>query len=228
MQRHSMRGTPDQRFVKPLLVNSSFRNNDNISEISMNNPTDTEPNTVIEIAPDGDLILVVGPEESKFRVRSILLMAASKPFSAMLGPHWKEGQGMRDQDGPFELPLPDDDAAALKLICSIIHYQNEKVPRTLPAGDVLAVAVVADKYDCVDVLKFASETWLRTSESEPANLMLLTAAAYLFRNAQAFSEITRALVLNYNGSYLSLCIDEVKSLIPWKVFCKYSKTSFII
>jgi hypothetical protein len=55
-------------------------------------------------------------------------MAASKPFSAMLGLHWKEGHDMRDYDGPFELPLPDDDAAALKVIYSIIYYQNEKVP----------------------------------------------------------------------------------------------------
>lgn len=194
----------------------------------MNNSTDTKPNTVVEIAPDGDLILMVGPQESEFRVRSTLLMDVSKLFSAMLGPHWKEGHDKRDHDGPFELKLPDDDAAALKIMCAIIHHENEKVPRTLPAGDVLAVAVVADKYDCVNVLKFASETWLRTSESEPANLMLLTAAAYLFRNAQAFSEITRALVLNYNGSYLSLCLDEVESIVPWKVFCKYSKKSFIV
>ncbi|KAH6952129.1 hypothetical protein DER45DRAFT_543630 [Fusarium avenaceum] len=126
MQRHSMRGTPDQRSSKLCSKTAPFRNNDNILEISMNNPTDTRPNTVIEIASDGDLILLVGPEESKFRVRSVLLMAASKPFSAMLGPHWKEGHDKRDHDGLFELKLPDDDAAALKTICSIIHYQNEK------------------------------------------------------------------------------------------------------
>jgi hypothetical protein len=194
----------------------------------MEDPTDTNPNTAVEIAPDGDLVLMVGPEETKLRVRSILLMAASKPFSVMLGPHWKEGHDMRDHDGPFELSLPGDNAAALKIICSIIHYQNKKVPRTLPAGDVLAVAVVADKYDCVNALKFASETWLRTSGNEPDNLMLLSAAAYLFRNAQAFSEITRALVLNYDGPYLALCSDEVESIIPWKVFCKYSKASFVM
>ncbi|KAG5782216.1 hypothetical protein H9Q73_004144 [Fusarium xylarioides] len=134
----------------------------------------------------------------------------------MLGPDWKEGHDMRNHDGPFELSLPDDNAAALKLICYIIHYQNKKVPRTLPAGDILAVAVVADKYDCVDILKFASESWLRTSGDEPDNLMLLTAAAYIFRNAQAFNEITRALVLNYDGPYLALYTDEVESVMPWK------------
>jgi hypothetical protein len=100
--------------------------------------------------------------------------------------------------------------------------------RTLAAGDVLAVAVVADKYDCVNALKFASETWLRTSGDEFDNLVLLTAAAYLFRNAQAFKGITRALVLHYDGPYLALCTDEDESIMPWKVFCKYSKTCFVI
>ncbi|KAM5360762.1 hypothetical protein BFJ70_g16769 [Fusarium oxysporum] len=185
----------------------------------MEDPTDTKPNTVVEIAPDGDLVLIVGPEETKLRVRSILLMAASKPFSVMLGPDWKEGHDMRDHDGPFELSLPDDNAATLKIICSIIHYQNKKIPRTLSAGDVLAVAVVADKYDCVNALKFASETWLGTSGDGSDNLMLLTAAAYLFRNALAFREITRALVLNYDGPYLALCTDDVESIMPWKIFC---------
>ncbi|KAL3587799.1 hypothetical protein FPOAC2_13698 [Fusarium poae] len=186
----------------------------------MENPRDTQTNTVVEIDPDGDLLLIVGPEETKLRVRSMLLMAASKPFSVMFGPNWKEGHDMRDRDGPFELSLPDDNAAALKIICSIIHYRNTEVPRALAAGDVFAVAVAADKYDCVNPLKFASETWLRTSGDEAGNLMLLTVAAYLFQNAPAFKEITRALVRDYDGPYLALSWDEAESIMPWRVFCK--------
>lgn len=124
----------------------------------MENITDAKPDTIVEIASDGDLIVVVGSEETKLRVHSMLMMAVSKPFSVMLGPDWKEGHGIRDHDGLSELSLPDDDAVALEIICSIIHYQNKKVPRTLPACDFLAVAVVADKYGCMDALTFASET----------------------------------------------------------------------
>ncbi|KAL3587778.1 hypothetical protein FPOAC2_13677 [Fusarium poae] len=98
----------------------------------MENPRDTQTNTVVEIDPDGDLLLIVGPEETKLRVRSMLLMAASKPFSVMFGPNWKEGHDMRDRDGPFELSLPDDNAAALKIICSIIHYRNTEVLEPSP------------------------------------------------------------------------------------------------
>lgn len=51
--------------------------------------------------------------------------------------------------------------------------------------------------------------------------MLLTAAAYLFQNAQGFKEITKALILDYDGPYLTLLCKEVESAMLWKVFCKY-------
>ncbi|KAH8782917.1 hypothetical protein F5883DRAFT_537395 [Diaporthe sp. PMI_573] len=183
----------------------------------MENPSDSHTDTVVKIAPDGDLILKVGPEMAKLLVHSTLLRAVSKPFSVMFRPDWKEGQDLLDRDGPAELLLPEDNAAALKIICSIIHHQNREVPQTLAAGNVLAVAVTADKYDCVDALRFASESWLRTSTDKPGNLMLLTAAAYLFQNAQAFKDITRALVLDYDGPYLALSSKKVESALTWRV-----------
>lgn len=182
---------------------------------------DTQTDTLVEIAPDGDLILIVGPEEAKLRVHSMLLRVVSKVFSVMFRPDWKEGQDMLDRDGPAELVLPEDNAAALKIICSIIHHQNREVPQTLAAGDILAVAVTADKYDLVHALRFASESWLQPSTHGPGNLMLLTAAAYLFQNAQAFKEITKALILDYDGPYLALTCEDFESAMTWRVFCKY-------
>ena len=108
---------------------------------------------------------------------------ASQPFAAMLGPNWKEGHNMLERNGPLELLLPEDDAAALQLICAIVHHRNSQVSPTLAAGDVLGVAVTADKYDFVAALKFASGDWLRPGKREAADLLLLTTAAYLFQNA---------------------------------------------
>lgn len=180
-----------------------------------------EPSSTVKIAADGDVILVVGPKAMKLRVHSLFLKAASKPFSAMFGPDWKEGDEMTGRDGPVELPLPEDNAAAMKLICAIIHHRNEGIPSTLPALNVLEIAVTADKYDCVDALKFASHTWLRPDEHDMSDLMLLAASAYLFRNAQAFKEITKAMILTHSGPYLALSCEEVESAMSWKVFCTY-------
>jgi hypothetical protein len=150
----------------------------------------------------------------------MFLMAASKPFSVMFGPNWKEGHNILDLDGPVDLPLPDDNAAALKIICSVLHHQNKEVPQTMAAGDVLAVAVAADKYDCITALRFASESWLRPSSDDAGSLMLRTAAAYLLQNAQAFWELTRRLILDYDGPYLALSCKEVETAMTWRVFCR--------
>ncbi|KAL7798794.1 hypothetical protein V8C43DRAFT_276286 [Trichoderma afarasin] len=192
----------------------------------METPNDTQTNTIVEIAPEGDLILIVGPEEAKLHVDSMMLRAASKPFSAMFRSDWKEGRDLLNCDRPTEIPLPEDNAAALKIMCSVIHHKASEVPRTLAAGDVLAVAVAADKYDCVEALELVSDRWLRPSGDEADNLMLLTAAAYLFQNAQAFKELTKALILDYKDPYLTLSCREVESAMPWKVFFKYSDDRF--
>jgi len=52
------------------------------------------PSMAVNIAADGDLALVVGPEELKILVNFSFLKAASKSFSAMLNPPWTEGQNM--------------------------------------------------------------------------------------------------------------------------------------
>ncbi|KLO95473.1 uncharacterized protein LW93_8013 [Fusarium fujikuroi] len=102
-------------------------------------------------------------------------------------------------------------------MCSVIHFQNDKIPQTLPASDVLAVAIAADMYDCTKALQFASKSWLRELKAKPEDLMLLAAAAYLVRNAQSFREITAALVLNHHGSYLALSGEDTASIMPWEV-----------
>jgi hypothetical protein len=51
---------------------------------------------------------------------------------------------MLGPDGPVEIPLPEDNATALRVICAVIHHRSELVPPTLAAGDVLQIAVTAD------------------------------------------------------------------------------------
>ena len=128
---------------------------------------------------------------------------------------------MVDRDGPVEISLPEDNAAALKCVCAIIHHRNKMVPENLTAGDVFGIAVTADKYGCIDALEFASERWLQPRQNDAGDLLLLTAASYLFQNAPAFKEITNAMILNHSGSYLALSCEEVESAMTWRVLCKY-------
>lgn len=126
---------------------------------------DDKPSTIVDIFPKGDVILVVGSEKVKLRVHSMFLKTTSRPFSAMFVLVWNEGN-MLGRDEPTEIPLPEDDASALQTICAIIHHQNKLVPQTLTASDVLGIAIAADKYDCVDALKFASTNWLQPQNQD--------------------------------------------------------------
>lgn len=179
--------------------------------------------TAIDIAADGDIILVVGPEKMKIRAQSLILKATSKPFSAMLGPNWKEGRQQHAADVLKELQLPDDDAAGMKYVCAVMHHRNDMVPPVLPVHDILSVAILADKYDFANAFTFTSAAWLRPVDKEASDLVILAAAAALFRNAQSFTAITKALILDYGGSYLDIVDEDVESALGWRVVCKSYK-----
>jgi hypothetical protein len=181
---------------------------------------------LVDIVPDGDCILVVGPDMMKLRVHSLFLSAVSKPFFAMFAPRWKKGDAVFSQSEPSEIFLPEDNATSMRLICAIIHHQNQDVPNNLSAHNILGVAVAADKYDCVCALRFASEDWFRGCNKEAGDLVVLAAAAYLLWNEKAFREITKTMILTHSGPYHKLCSVEVESVMDWKVFCEcFTKTT---
>ncbi|KAI2478267.1 hypothetical protein Ptr902_10462 [Pyrenophora tritici-repentis] len=120
---------------------------------------------------------------------------------------------------PDEISLPEDNAASMRLICAIIHHQNQHVPDNLSARNILGVAVAADKYGCVPTLKFASGHWFCGRNEEASDLVVLAAAAYLLRNEKAFREIAKTMILTHNSPYYKLCSVEVESVMDWKVFC---------
>lgn len=176
-----------------------------------------------DIAPDGDIILVVGSSSKKIRVCSILLKNASPYFRNLLGPHFAEGQDVKC-DNPKEVLMPVDNAEALEMICNIIHLCNDAVPLCLPAKKVFEIAVTAEKFDCVVALKLASAHWLTSTDVESlTDLAYLMAAAYVMDDAAAFSEITFSMVLRHCGSYLILAEpgDDLVDYISWQTCCKY-------
>ena len=181
---------------------------------------ENKPHPVFDVVSNGDTLLVVGPEMSHIRVHSIFLQSVSKPFSVMFGPVWKEGSSMIDQDNSRKISLPEDNAAAMALVCAVSHHQSQRVPEVLSASDVLELAIAADKYDCVNALAFASTNWLRPETSIISDLMLLASAAYILNNARAFKQITKRMILKHDGSYHSVCSEMLQSEVHWKISCK--------
>ncbi|KAF2843893.1 hypothetical protein T440DRAFT_437076 [Plenodomus tracheiphilus IPT5] len=172
----------------------------------------------VQIALERDCVLVVGPEKLCIPANSQILSAASKPFRAMFRPEWRDGYDMKSQVKPVDVLLPEDDATALQLLCEVIHHQNDMIPDRLPIHTVLNIAITADKYDCIQALRFASESWLRSDQHAIGDLFILAGAAYLLGNAVAFRKITKQMILTHNGSFTTISIAEVKDVIDWWTF----------
>jgi hypothetical protein len=177
---------------------------------------------ISEISPEGDVIFVLG-QNKRLRVCSVILRNASKPFNRMLGKDYAEGQNL-SKTNPPEVPLPDDDPDAMEIIFNIIHHRNDAIPASLTPQEVFNIAIPIHKYDCVVALKHASIVWLKLSGNECLkDLGYLMGAAYILGDAEAFNDITLAMILRHKESYLKVFQDipELDDHIPRDTMCKY-------
>lgn len=169
------------------------------------------------IAPDGDLILVVGVAKSRFRVDSRCLSAASKVFQSMFSSKWSEGRNL-SCDNPKDIPLPDDDPFAIHVICCVIHHRNDLVPDSLVPRQLLAIAIAADKYNLGVALQFAKAAWLGAKgNSEPDVIYdgYRLAAAFAFKDLEKFAKISFELMVNHYKSYIPLYKEKaLRDILP--------------
>lgn len=186
---------------------------------------------ISDIAPDGNVILVVGPEKAPLKVYSQCLRAASKVFRVMFGPDWSEGQGLASQSPP-EIPLEEDDASAFRIILCVLHHHNAEVPDSegLSPTEVLNIAVAADKYDLAVALKFAATEWLKPKKGlDLMDMGRLMTAALLLQDARMFAEQAMDLVLQWSGSYMALLDDAIiNQFLPFKSVCMHISLAIMI
>lgn len=182
-----------------------------------------------DLCPDGDVILVVGSDNVRLRVHSQCLSCASKVFSAMFGPHWREGQGL-SKESPKDIQLEDDNAAALRTICCVIHHCNDAIPQVLTPMEVLQIAITADKYDLGVALRYATAEWLQPKGNvDKTEMGYLMAAAYFLGNMEVFVKSSLKLILDYDGSYAEFLGDKLMNqVLPCKAVCEYRHHSSAI
>ncbi|KAI6797742.1 hypothetical protein KC363_g262 [Hortaea werneckii] len=160
----------------------------------------------VDVAADGDIILALS-QNLYIRVSSPVLRLVSPVFKAMLSPRFKEGNVPRSSDQPIEISLPKDDGIAMKHLCLLLHGRTgdsySHGDRTFPT-QIRALAILADKYDCVEAIALQAEAMLSRFWMHRANKQLviqqmaalITAAATLGLGP-LFHVFTKSLVLDY-------------------------------
>ncbi|KAJ5008561.1 hypothetical protein K4K48_000120 [Colletotrichum sp. SAR 10_66] len=182
-----------------------------------NQTPDPVPKPRPEIAPNGEVILLVGPDSHPIRVHALILADASPVFKCLLKPTsstYTEPAAVlfATPDSPAHVTLPEDDPQAIETICRVLHSRIDDVVCDLADDEVLMVAMAADKYDCTAAMGLAVRHWLRADKLEAIKNaardgcigfrrgdMLL--AAYWFRCEPVFEELTRLLVMGVAGGF---------------------------
>lgn len=112
-----------------------------------------------------DIKLILGGDEglqTEIMVFRQIMINASPVFEAMLKPgNYAEGVSLI-RDKHLELPLPDDNAEAMTVLCNILHLQPRKVPTTTITPDQLDnIATLVDKYDFTRAIQPWSKIWFQ-------------------------------------------------------------------
>ena len=164
--------------------------------------------SVTTVDPNGDTILEVSSSGGKTHllVSSKVLTLASPVFEAMFNSRFKEGLSHYPTSGKPPIPLPDDNAEAVTILCNAIHYRTNEVPNKLASACLENLAIICDKYDCTSALAPWSAMWLQAEiESNAAkNLNKLLSAAYVLDIPDAFSRISWEILLAQAGPFVSL------------------------
>ncbi|XP_014551553.1 hypothetical protein COCVIDRAFT_42147 [Bipolaris victoriae FI3] len=152
------------------------------------------------LAPEGDVILVVGRERFRIHADSLFLKRHSTVFAALLGSNFREGQDLNTSSSK-EIPLPDDDPYAMAVICATMYHDFGHIPRS-PATKLVYGWLKSDHL---------------TLGKDLANIL---AVSYMVRDQEAFKNVSRALVSKYEGSFADLADSVICDVLPWKTFCR--------
>ena len=150
--------------------------------------------------PAGDITLLVGPDQAAIRVSSKVLSLASPVFAAMFSPKFAEGQALLTNKtsslSPITITLPEDDAEAMMLFCSTVHFRKQATP-DVSLLLLEKLASLCDKYDAARAISSASEVWMspfKGTEDDERDFPRLLWISYVLGNHRAFWEFSRVMV----------------------------------
>jgi len=172
---------------------------DSTMETACEATTETTDIETKKVDPVGDVMFLV-QNKMRIRVSSKILSVASKVFAAMLGERFVEGQQLSVASPP-QIELPEDDADSMWLMCRLLHHQV-RVKEEQTSTTLVKLAVLADKYDCLQslgfLLKSSAEIGLKAGSWEPKELVEILIVSYVLDDSSMFKEVSTSLVLVYD------------------------------
>lgn len=116
--------------------------------------------TLVDIYPNGDVVLIVGQgdEKTRLRVSSHALSCVSPVFKRMLSSNFVEGLPTT-QSTTRNIELPEDDVTAITTLCNIAHMRSKSV-NLVSFRALECLSIICDKYDAVEALMPWTSHWM--------------------------------------------------------------------
>ncbi|KAF7863212.1 hypothetical protein EAF04_007294 [Stromatinia cepivora] len=137
------------------------------SGIGMETGTDGEVPEILETVEEDAYHVDAEKERKQKELKEIHMLVSSKHmvlvspvFKAMLQwSNFKDGYAMKAH-GKVEVPLPDDDPEAMRILVDIVHCHHKDVPRKVKLSLLTHLAILVDKYRLHEAVQIYSDMWI--------------------------------------------------------------------
>jgi hypothetical protein len=154
----------------------------------------------------------------RIQVSAKHLMLASPVFKKALTGKWKEGSTFVGT-GSVEITTEGWDVEAFLILLRILHCQHHKLPKRVSLELAAKIAVLADYYECNDLVGFIRDAWITCLREElpdtyTRNLTLWLWVSWYFNMPMKFKKATSIA--------MSQSKDEINALelpIPARIIC---------
>ncbi|KAK6344118.1 hypothetical protein TWF696_007764 [Orbilia brochopaga] len=119
-----------------------------------------------------------------YRVSDAALRLASPVLAKMVDPKspWtKKASNSLPSQGVLTITLHDDNPEALALLFDLMHFQKQNIPKHLGLKRIFYLALVCDKYDCVDVARSLIHEFAADLKEAETNDFWMSFYTYTYR-----------------------------------------------
>ncbi|KAL5342711.1 hypothetical protein BJX70DRAFT_394547 [Aspergillus crustosus] len=134
------------------------------------------------------------PDPVRFLASSKHLTLASPIFKRMLSMLWTEGREL-GHNRKVTLETTGWDVDAVRMLLLMIHAQPQKLPSRIDTGQLTKLSIVADYYECRELVTYYANTWFKKLLNTPCHYSFHVVTwiwlGYFFRRPKAFKEYTK-------------------------------------
>ncbi|KAJ8071767.1 hypothetical protein OCU04_002082 [Sclerotinia nivalis] len=177
------------------------------SGIGMEMGTDGEVPEVLETVEEDPYNADADKEKKQKELKEIHMLVSSKHmvlvspvFKAMLQwSNFKDGYAMKAH-GKVEVPLPDDDPEAMRILVDIVHCHHKDVPRKVKLSLLTHLAILVDKYRLHEAVQIYSDMWISHAKKKFPSTMAEDGTevclqwlciSWVFEKSRDFTAMTR-------------------------------------